>query len=60
MKNYNKPQLNIESTLISKENIAQSGLGEWLEVHGLESATSYNITTFITEFVQRRVSGQRF
>lgn len=49
MKNYNKPQLNIESTLISKENIAQSGLGNWLEVHGLESATSYNITTFITE-----------
>ena len=50
MKNYIKPQMDIENTLVFSENIAgtQAGLGSWLNERGLESATEYDISSYIS------------
>ena len=50
MKNYIKPQMDITSTLVFSENIAntQTGLGTWLEERGIESTTEFDISSYIS------------
>lgn len=48
MKNYIKPQLNIENTYVFSENIANAGMTSWLNEHGLASAVAFEITTYVS------------
>ena len=50
MKNYVKPQIDAINTLLFAENIAntQYGLTSWLEERGLESATEFDISSYIS------------